>query len=121
MEDLIQSELDAAEEYILTRVFGSIDNVKLPGIAGLIFNQISKGKNFETFINDNIKKLEFYARCFITDTGYINGTALTEVLTSKAPILKGCINLPTLKPIDYAKTLDEFINFQALGQIIRSL
>lgn len=120
MEDLIQSELDVAEEYILTQIFSSIDNVKLTGLAGILFTQLSKGKNFENFINEQLQKLEFYARCFMTENGYVNGNALTEALTTKAPILKGCINLPTLKPIEYAKMLDEFINFQALGHIIRS-
>ena len=51
MEDLIQTELDIAEEYILTKIFGSIDNVKLSGVANWLFTQISKGKNFENFIN----------------------------------------------------------------------
>lgn len=121
MEDLIQSELDIAEEYILTQIFGSIDNVRLSGVANWLFTQISKGKSFEVFLNENIQKLEFISKGFITENGYINGNSLTEVITTKAPILKGCINLPTLKPIDYAKMLDEIINFQALGTIIRSL
>ena len=121
MEDLIQSELDMAEEYILTQIFGSIDNVKLSGVANWLFTQISKGKNFESFVNEYISKFEFIARSFMTENGYINGNALTEFITIKAPILKGCISLPTLKPIDYAKTLDGIINFQALGQIIRNL
>ena len=121
MEDLIQSELDVAEEYILTQIFGSIDNVKLSGVANWLFTQVTKGKNFEVFINEYIQKFELIAKGFITENGYINGNSLTEVITTKAPILKGCINLPTLKPIDYAKMLDEIINFQALGHIIRSL
>ena len=121
MEDLIQTELDIAEEYILTQIFGSVDNVRLSGVANWLFTQISKGKNFEDFINENIQKFEFIAKGFITEKGYINGNLLTELLIKKAPILNGCINLPTLKPIDYAKTLDSIINFQALGTIIRSL
>lgn len=121
MEDLMQSELDIAEEFILTQTFGSLDNVKLSGVASWLFSQITKGKNFEDFINDNINKFEFIAKGFMTETGYINGNTLTEFITAKAPILKGCISLPTLKPIDYAKTLDGIINFQALGTIIRNL
>ena len=121
MEDLMQTELDIAEEYILTQVFGSVDNVRLSGVANWLFTQISKGKNFADFINENIQKLEFIAKGFITENGYINGNLLTEFLVKKAPILNGCVNLPTLKPIDYAKMLDSIINFQALGTIIRSL
>ena len=121
MEDLIQTELDIAEEYILTQIFGSVDNVRLSGVANWLFTQLSKGKNFENFINENIQKLEFIAKGFITENGYINGNLLTEFIVKKAPVLNGCINLPTLKPIDYAKLLDEIINFQALGHIIRSL
>lgn len=121
MEDLIQTELDIAEEYILTQVFGSVDNVRLSGVANWLFTQVTKGKNFESFINENIQKLEFIAKGFITENGYINGNLLTEFLVKKAPILNGCVNLPTLKPIDYAKMLDSIINFQALGTIIRSL
>lgn len=121
MEDLIQSELDIAEEYILTQIFGSLENVKLSGVANWLFTQVTKGKSFEVVLNENIQKFELIAKGFITETGYINGNSLTEFLTTKAPILKGCVNLPTLKPIDYAKMLDEVINFQALGKIIRSL
>ena len=121
MEDLIQSELDLAEEYILTQIFGSVENVRLSGVANWLFTQITKGKNFEVFINEYIQKFELIAKGFMTETGYINGNSLTEFITNKATILKGCVNLPSLKPIDYAKMLDGLINFQALGTIIRNL
>ena len=121
MEDLIQTELDIAEEYILTQIFGCVDNVKLSGVANWLFTQLSKGKKFEQFINENIKKFEFLAKGFITENGYINGNSLSEMIIKKAPLLNGCINLPTLKPIEYAKMLDKIVNFQALGQIIRNL
>lgn len=117
--DIIQTELDAAEEYILTRIFGSIDDVKLSGVVNWLFTQATKGKNFNSFINETINKFEFLARGFMTETGYINGNSLTEIIVKKAPILNGCVNLPTLKPIDYAKLLDEIINFQALGIILK--
>lgn len=119
MEDLIQSELDIAEEYILTKIFGSIDDVKLSGVANWLFTQITKGKKFENFLNDNIKKFEFIAKGLMTENGYINGNSLTEIIIKKAPVLNGCINLPTLKPLDYAKLLDEIINFQALGILLK--
>lgn len=121
MEDLIQTELDTAEEYILTKIFGCVDNVRLSGVANWLFTQFSKGKQFEQFVNENIKKFEFFAKGFITENGYINGNLLTEVITKKAPVLNGAINLPTLKPIEYAKLLDEIINFEALGNILRNL
>lgn len=119
MEDLIQSELDIAEEYILTKIFGSIDDVKLSGVANWLFTQFTKGKKFENFLNDNIKKFEFIAKGLMTENGYINGNSLTEIIIKKAPVLNGCINLPTLKPLDYAKLLDEIINFQALGILLK--
>ncbi len=121
MEDLIQSELDIAEEYIITQIFGSVDNVKLSGTANWLFTQFTKGKNFTSFVNENISKFEFIAKGFISEDGYINGNSLTEIVTNKIPILNGCLNLPTLKPLEYAKALDEIINFKALGEILRKL
>lgn len=119
MEDLIQTELDLAEEYILVRMFGNLDDIKLSGVANWMFVQVTKGKNFNKFLNEYIEKFEFIARGFITETGYIDGNALTEIITSKAPILQGALNLPTLKPIEYARMLDEIINFEALGKLIK--
>ena len=121
MEDLRQQELDIAEEYILVKLFGSVDNIRLNTVPNWLFTQFSKGKKFEDFINENIQKFEFVAKGFMTDTGYIDGNRVTEMLTNKATILKGALNLPTSKPIEYAKMLDEIIGFEALGNILRSL
>lgn len=123
MEDfnVIQSELDAAEEYILTKIFGSLDNIRLNGASNWIFTQVTKGKNFQNFLNEYIQILEKIAKGFITENGYVDGNSLTEFVITKAPALRGALNLPTLKPIDYAKMLDEIINFEALGQIIKTL
>ena len=123
MEDfnVIQSELDAAEEYILTKIFGGLDNIRLTGVSNWIFTQVTKGKNFQSFLNEYIQIFEKLAKGFITENGYVDGNSLTEFVTNKAPVLKGALNLPTLKPIDYAKMLDEIINFEALGQIIKML
>lgn len=123
MEDFnaIQSELDAAEEYILTKIFGSLDNIRLTGASNWIFTQVTKGKNFQSFLNEYIQIFEKLAKGFITENGYVDGNSLTELVTAKAPILRGALNLPTLKPIDYAKMLDKIINFEALGQIIKML
>lgn len=117
--DLIQKELDIAEEYILTKIFGSVEDVKLSGVANWLFTQATKGKNFNGFINETINKFEFIAKGFMTENGYINGNSLTEMAVRKVPMLNGALNLPTLKPIDYAKMLDEIINFQALGVILK--
>lgn len=121
MEDfnVIQSELDAAEEYILTQIFGSMNDIKLGGVANWLFTQITKGKTFHNWLNEFIQKMEFVLKGFITENGYVDGNILTEFIIAKAPILKGALNLPTLKPIDYAKVLDEIIGFQALGQLIK--
>lgn len=121
MEDLLQQELDIAEEYILTKLFGDINNIRLNAVPNWLFTQFTKGKKFEDFLNENIQKLEFICKGFMTENGYIEGNRISEIISDKAPILKGCVNLPTLKPIDYAKMLDEVINFEALGHIIRNL
>lgn len=121
MEDLIQSELDLAEEYILTKIFGNVCDIRLNAVPNWLFTQVSKGKKFEDFLNENIQKAEFICKGFMTENGYLQGDRISELISDKVPMLKGCINLPTLKPIDYAKMLDEVINFEALGHIIRSL
>ncbi len=121
MEDLRQQELDLAEEYILAKIFGSVENIRLNTVPNWLFTQFSKGKKFEDFINENIQKFEFIAKGFMTENGYIDGNRVTEMIVNKATILNGALSLPTLKPIDYAKMLDEIIGFEALGSILRSL
>jgi hypothetical protein len=121
MEDLLQTELDIAEEYILTKLFGNVNNIRLNAVPNWLFTQIAKGKKFEDFLNENIQKLEFISKGFMTETGYLDGNRITEIICNKVPILRGCVNLPTLKPIEYAKMLDEFINLEALGQLIKNL
>ena len=119
MESVIQSELDIAEEYILSKLFGDIYNIKLGLVVNTVLNL--KGVNLHNLINQKILEFENKIKPYMTETGYIDGNKLTETLTNKFVILKGCITFPTLKPIEYAKILDEMIGIEAIGMLLKNL
>lgn len=119
MDNVIQSELDIAEEYILSKLFGDIYNIRLGMVANAVLNL--KGVNLQDLINRKLLEIEDKVKPYMTETGYMDGNKLTETLTNKFPILKGCITFPTLKPIEYAKILDELIGIEVIGQVLKSL
>lgn len=117
MTEAIQSELDTAEKFILDKVFGDATNIELGTKVKMWF--LSKNLNADVYINEKIKMFEAVAKDYITPNGYVDGNRLTEMIVLKCPVLKGCIALPTLKPVEYAQLVDMFINFEALGKLIK--
>lgn len=116
MTRAIQKELDKAEEYILNKLFGDINNPQLS--EKIKFILIAKQINFDKFINSKINLFEDFSRDFMDKNGFYDGKRLTEVLVLKFPFLKG-LELPDMKPIDLAKTLDNLIGFEAIGEFIQ--
>ncbi len=117
MRNLIQRELDKAEEYLLKTIFNDIKN---PQISNKIkFFMISKNIDFDTYINHKIMIFEEFSQDFMKDDGYYDGKKLTKVLVLKFPILEG-LELPDIKPIDLLKILDNFINLKQIGNFIQN-
>ena len=118
MRSQIQRELDRAEEYVLTLLFGDIHNPKISN--KLRFFMIAKGIDFDEFINSKIAMFEEFSQDFMTDEGYYEGDKLTRALKLQFPQLEG-LEIPDIKPIDFFRMLDKLIGLEAIGQMIQNL
>ena len=119
MNKVIQSELDRFEEYILTKIFGNINNLQCSKVIQLYL--MSKNIKLEQFINNKIQMFEAFISDYMTSDGMVEGDRLTKYVIERYPALKGCITLPSLKLSEYAKIVDEIIGLDAVGHIIRNL
>ena len=119
VNEVIQSELDKFEEYILTKIFGNINNLQCSKVIQLYL--MSKNIKLEQFINNKIQMFEAFISDYMTSDGMVEGDRLTKYVIEKYPALKGCITLPSLKLSEYAKIVDEIIGLNAVGHIIRNL
>ena len=119
VNEVIQSELDRFEEYILTKIFGNINNLQCSKVIQLYL--MSKNIKLEQFINNKIQMFEAFISDYMTSDGIVEGDRLTKYVIEKYPALKGCITLPSLKLSEYAKIVDEIIGLNAVGHIIRNL
>lgn len=118
MRNQIQRELDRAEEYVLTALFGDVNN---PRISNKIkFFLIAKNINFDDYINTRIAMFEEFSQDFMTDEGYYDGDKLTKALKLQFPLLEG-LNIPNMKPIDFFKMLDKLVGLETIGQMIQNL
>ena len=118
MRNQIQRELDRAEEYVLTLLFGDISNPRISN--KLRFFMIAKGIDFDEFINEKIAIFEEFSQDFMTDEGYYDGDKLTKALKLQFSQLEG-LNIPNIKPIDFFKMLDKLVGLEAIGQIIQTI
>ena len=119
VNEVIQSELDRFEEYILMKIFGNINNLQCSKVIQLYL--MSKNIKLEQFINNKIQMFEAFISDYMTSDGIVEGDRLTKYVIEKYPALKGCITLPSLKLSEYAKIVDEIIGLNAVGHIIRNL
>ena len=115
MKNTIQRELDLAEEYVLTKLFGDSSTITINGNIKLIATLAKV--NIEETINKWIEMFETFSKAYMTEDGYYKGESITELLESLTGI-KG-FNIPSFKPIDIAVTLDKIINLEGLGHFIQ--
>jgi hypothetical protein len=118
MRSQIQRELDKAEEYILTALFGDINNPRISNKIKLFL--VAKNINFDDYINSKIDVFEEFSKEFMNEDGYYIGDKLTQAITLKYPYLQG-IQIPNIKPIDLFKSLNQLVGIETIGQIIQTL
>ena len=119
VNEVIQSELDRFEEYILAKIFGNINNLQCSKVIQLYL--MSKNIKLEQFINNKIQMFEAFISDYMTSDGIVEGDRLTKYVIEKYPALNGCITLPSIKLSEYAKIIDNIIGLDAVGHIIRNL
>lgn len=118
MRNQIQRELDKAEEYALSVLFGDINNPRISPKVKLFL--VAKGISFDGFINEKINVFETFSKDFMNEDGYYIGSKLSKALAIQFPVLEG-LNLPDIKPIDLFKMINQLIGLERLGQMIQTL
>lgn len=118
MRNPIQRELDRAEEYILTILFGNAKNPKLSKKLQLFL--ISKDINFDDFINHKIELFEEFSYDFMNEDGYYIGEKLSKALALQFPEFETLV-LPNIKPIDFFKMINNLIGLETIGQFIQNI
>ena len=117
MRNEIQRELDRAEEAILTKLFGDINNPKISPKLQMAMS--IKGINFDEFINEKIEMFEAFINDFMLEDGYLDTEKIKRVLASKYPALEG-VNFPSMRPIDLVNIIDSFFPIEAIGKMIEN-
>lgn len=114
----IQTELDKAEEFVLTKLIGNVNN---PIISNKIqIFCIMRNIDIPQTINEYINKFEELSKPFMTEEGYYDGKKLSSALALKYPSLTG-LEIPTMRPIELFTILDSLIGFDSIGNIIQNL
>lgn len=102
MRSEIQKELDRVEEYVLSQLFGDIENPVIDKKFQLFL--AFKRTTFDEFINSKIEIFEEFTKKFMREDGLLDGEKLSEVICIQYPILSG-LKLPTARLIDYVKII----------------
>lgn len=118
MRNQIQRELDRAEEYVLTALFGDTSSPRLSPKVKLFL--VAKGVSFDEFINEKIDMFETFSKDFMNEDGYYIGERLSKALSIQYPQLQG-LDIPDIKPIDFFKAVNQLVGLEKLGQIIQNI
>jgi hypothetical protein len=118
MRNQIQRELDRAEEYVLTALFGDISSPRLSPKVKLFL--VAKNISFDEFINEKIDMFETFSKDFMNEDGYYIGERLSKALSIQYPQLQG-LEIPDIKPIDFFKAVNQLVGLEKLGQIIQNI
>lgn len=112
-QNLIQIELDMVEEYILTCLFGNIQN---PQVNSTIKSFLAlRGANLAEIINSYIDRFEDIIKPLLKENGYIDGEKLSKLLEVK---LNQNISLSgDCRLIDVARVFEQ--QLLSLGSLIR--
>lgn len=113
--DAIQRELDVAEEYILTKLIGDINNPILSNKIKILLKTFNI--DIVETINEKLLMFEMLSRGYMTDDGYYNGEKISELISDSTGI-QG-INLPNIKPIDIAIAIDDILNIGSIGKLLQ--
>ena len=114
--DIKQQELDMAEEYILSKLFGNATNPVISKKWEAIL--ILKNINYREKINEYLNIFEIFAKDLQKENGYFDGNKTTQLMILQFPYLQGLV-LPDIRPIDLARFLDGMINLEKLGAYLR--
>lgn len=114
--DIKQQELDMAEEYILSKLFGNATNPVISKKWEAIL--ILKNINYREKINEYLNIFEIFAKDLQKENGYFDGNKTTQLMILQFPYLQGLV-LPDIRPIDLARFIDGIVNLEKLGAYLR--
>ena len=114
--DIKQQELDMAEEYILSKLFGNATNPVISKKWESIL--ILKNINYREKINEYLNIFEIFAKDLLKENGYFDGNKTTQLMILQFPYLQGLV-LPDIRPIDFFRLVDNLIGLDKIGEIIQ--
>ena len=114
--DIKQQELDMAEEYILSKLFGNATNPVISKKWEAIL--ILKNINYREKINKYLNIFEIFAKDLQKKNGYFDGNKTTQLMILQFPYLQGLV-LPDIRPIDFFRLVDNLIGLDKIGEIIQ--
>ena len=114
----IQKELDIAEEYVLTKLFGSVEQPIISPKIQLILT--AKNINFDEYINLKINIFENVVKDFMKENGYLDGEKVSKVLALNFSFMQG-ITLPDMRLKELIKAVENFVPLEKLGELIQNL
>lgn len=76
--DLIQMELDMAEEHLLTCLFRDANNPQFNNTAKSFL--MMSGKDPVSILNNSISQFETIVRPFLKENGYVDGNKLSQLI-----------------------------------------
>ena len=114
--DIKQQELDMAEEYILSKLFGNATNPVISKKWETIL--ILKNINYREKINEYLNIFEIFAKDLQKENGYFDGNKTTQLMILQFPYLQGLV-LPDIRPIDFFRLVDNLIGLDKIGEIIQ--
>lgn len=114
--DVKQQELDIAEEYVLSKLFGNATNPIISKKWEAIL--ILKNVNYREKINEYINIFEAFAKDLQKENGSFDGDKTTKLLILQFPYLEGLV-LPDIRPIDLFRLVDNLVGLDKIGELIQ--
>lgn len=114
--DAIQRELDIAEEYILAKLIGDINNPVLSNKIKILLSALNI--DIVKTINEKLLMFEMLSKGYMTEDGYYDGQKISELISN----LTGAqgVSLPNIKPIDIAIAIDDILNIGSIGKLLQN-
>lgn len=118
MQTDIQKELDIAEEYVLTKLFGSVEKPIISPKITTILKMLNI--DFDCCVNMAINYFENSIKPYFKENGYIDGEKFSKALALKCSFIQG-ITLPDMRLKELIKAVENFVPLEKLGELIQNL
>ncbi len=104
MDNLIQTELDLAEEHILKCLFKSASKPQVGGLAATFLSL--QGKSLTPLLNSSILSAEAFLKPWLKDNGYVDGEKLSLYIKNK---FDREVVIPDFRLVEFARAIEPML------------